>query len=294
MLFATLLQERYTCMVGSSIESSLRGQKFLNALRTLVFAALMLLLFYLLGRELVGGLGTVAILIGAILVAVQVFRTPARLSGVIALGASNAPELHAMACSLASRAGLSKVPSLYLVPSSLMNAFTFGGKDDARIFVTQGLLYRLEAREVTGVVAHEISHIRHNDLLLFRFAELLRQTTMLMSRLGWLLLFFAVPIYLLTGGSFPLALFAVLLGAPIITVILQQALFRTREFSADLGAAELTGDPRGLASALQKIDPPHSGLVSMLFPLPQSEPSQLFRSHPATEERIRRLLRLTR
>lgn len=281
-------------MVGTSIESSLRGQKFLNVARTLGLAALMLLLFFLLGRELVGGLGTVAILVGGLLVAFQVFRNPTRLAGAVPLHPYNAPQLHAIARAMTSRARLSRAPSLYLVPSPLMNAFTFGGKGDARIFFTQGLLQRLEAGEVAGVVAHEISHIRHNDLLLFRLAELLRQTTMLMSRLGWLLLLFAVPIYLVSGGSFPLALFAVLLGAPVISVILQLALFRTREFSADLGAVELTGDPRGLASALRKIDPPTDGLVSMLFPLPRREPSHLFRSHPATEERIRRLLTLTR
>lgn len=281
-------------MVGSSIESSLRGQKFLNVVRALGIAVLMVLLFYLLGRELVGGLGTFAILIGAVLLGLQIFRDPAQLRGAIALSPYNAPELYDIAGGLASRAGLSRAPLLYLVPSPLMNAFTFGGRDDARIFVTQGLLNRLEAREVAGVVAHEISHIRHNDLMLFRFAELLRQTTVLMSRLGWLLLFFAVPIYLVAGGSFPLTLLAVLLGAPLLTAVLQLALFRTREFSADLGAVELTGDPLGLASALRKIDRPNDGLVSMLLPLPRREPSPLLRSHPATEERIRRLLTLRR
>lgn len=281
-------------MVSSSIESSLRGQKLLNLVSTLGIALLMLLLFFILGRQLLGGLGTVAILIGALLLAFQIFRHPAHLSGAIALSPYNAPELYGIAGGLASRARLTKAPALYLVPSPLMNAFTFGGKDHARIFVTRGLLNRLEAREVAGVMAHEISHIRHNDLLLFRLVELLRQMTMLMSRVGWLLLFFAVPIYLVAGGGFPLGLFAVLLGAPLVTAILQLALFRTREFRADLGAVELTRDPRGLASALHKIEPRNERLVSMLLPLPRQHPSPLFRSHPATAERIRRLLALAR
>ena len=104
----------------------------------------------------------------------------------------------------------------------------------------------------------------------------------------------AVPFFLLGGGAFPLTLFAVLLGSPLLSAILQLALFRTREFSADLGAVELTRDPAGLASALGKIDRPDNGLLSWLVPLPRREASPLFRTHPATGERVRRLLALSR
>lgn len=276
------------------ISESIKGQKWLNVMQTLLLAALMVVLIYFLGRALIGGLGVLAVVAATVLLAFQIFRNPTRFEGVIPLNPYQAPDLYSMVRRLADRAALPRVPRLYLVPSPIMNAFTFGSRDDARLFVTEGLLRRLDGRELAGVMAHEISHIRHNDLLLFRLAELVKQTTLLLSRLGWLLLFFAVPLYLAGGDAFPAGFFAALLGAPIVTLVLQLALFRTREFSADLGAVELTRDPQGLASALYKIENPDRGLLSMFFPLPRREESSLFRSHPATTERIRRLSALHR
>lgn len=273
---------------------SLRGQKLLNIIQTLVIGALMVFLVYLTGKALVGGFGLLAVVLGVALIGFQIFREPRRLSGVVTLNEYNAPELSSMNARLAARAGLQRVPELYLVPSLVPNAFTFGNRERASIFVTRGLLNRLDAREIQGVLAHEMSHIRHNDLFMFRVAELVRQTTTLISRFGWLLLLFSLPFLLFSSATFPLGLLAVMIGAPFVSLFLQLALFRTREFSADIGAVELTRDPYGLASALERIDRPGNDLFSILFPVPRQEESGLLRTHPATGERVRRLRALAR
>lgn len=272
--------------------SSFKAQKWLNGLQTAGIGALMLFLLYLLARSLGGGLATPLLLFGVALLAFQIFRSPARLSGVVELDRYSAAELYEATGSLASRAGLSRTPKLYLVPTLIPNAFTLGSGDAASIFLTHGLLARLNRRELAGVIAHEISHIANRDLFLFRTVELVRQVMTLMSRLGWILLFFALPFVLLSGSSVPLGLVAALIAAPLVSLVLQLALFRTREFNADIGAAELTGDPRGLASALYKIDSPGNGVWSILLPMSRRGDSSLFRTHPSTTERVRRLERM--
>lgn len=274
------------------LSTTLKGRKWIGIAQSVLIGAAMLVLVYFTGKVVIGGLGVVAVLISVGLVAFQIFQNPSRLKGVVELDRFNAPELLDLSRRLSARAGLPTFPSLYLVPSPVPNAFTLGGRDDAKIFVTQGLVDRLDVREVAGVLAHEISHIRHNDLLLFRFAELVRQTTTLLSRFGWLLLFFAVPFFLFTTERFPVGLPAILISAPVASLFLQLALFRTREFSADITAVELTRDPQGLASALYKIDRPNRNFLSLLLPISKREESPLFRTHPAVDERIRRLLAL--
>lgn len=275
-------------MTGTSIKK----QKWLNAIQTAGIAGLMLVPLYLLAHSLGGGLGISILLFGVVLIAIQLFRNPSRVAGVVELDRFSAAELHEITRSIAVRAGIARMPRLFLVPSPIPNAFTIGSRDAASIFLTHGLLARLNRRELAGVLAHEISHIANRDLFLFRTVELVRQVTTLMSRLGWLLVLFAVPFFLVSGTSMPIGLLAALVAAPVVSLALQLALFRTREFNADLGAAELTGDPRGLASALYKIEHSNNGFWSILLPVPRREESSLFRTHPATAERVRRLERL--
>lgn len=272
--------------------TSFKTQKWLNGIQTAGIAALMLVLLYILAHSLGAGFGTPILLIGIALIAFQLFRNPTRVAGVVELDRYAAAELYDLSGSLAARAGLARMPRLYLVPSPVPNAFTLGSREAASIFLTHGLLARMNRRELAGVIAHEISHIVNRDLFLFRMVELVRQVTTLMSRLGWLLLLFALPFFLVSGSSVPIGFLAALIAAPVVSLVLQLALFRTREFNADIGAAELTGDPRGLASALYKIEHPDNGLWSILLPVPRRDESPLFRTHPATEERVRRLKRL--
>ena len=195
---------------------------------------------------------------------------------------------------LAERAGLERPPRLYYVPSAMLNAFTVGTRDDAVIAVTDGMLRALTLREFAGVLAHEISHIRNRDLWLMSVADLAGRLTHLMSLFGFFLIFVSIPLWLSGAGGVPILLIPLLLFAPQITMLLQLALSRAREFDADLDAAGLTGDPDGLASALAKLERYQRGIWERIFMpgyrLP--EPSVL-RTHPPTEERIARLKSLS-
>lgn len=194
---------------------------------------------------------------------------------------------------LAARAGLPRAPRLYYVPSAALNAFTLGSKEDAVVSVTDGLLRTLTLRELAGVLAHEISHIRNNDLWVMSLADSISRLTSFFSFAGVLLLFFSVPMILFQGSLAPLVVSFVLIVAPTFASLLQLALSRAREFDADLEAAGLTGDPAGLASALRKLEQHHAGLWERIFlPGRRIPDPSLFRSHPTTAERVERLLSL--
>lgn len=195
---------------------------------------------------------------------------------------------------LAARAGLPTVPTLYYVPSAMLNAFALGRPEHAAIAVTDGMLRRLSLRELTGVLAHEASHIAHHDLWLMNLADVMSRATTLLSYLGMFLLLLNLPMVLMGGATTPLPVVLLLVFAPTLMSLLQLALSRAREFDADLGAARLTGDPQGLIAALVKLERTRGrfwqGLVLPGQRVPQ--PS-LLRTHPPTEQRVQRLLDLT-
>ena len=192
---------------------------------------------------------------------------------------------------IARRAGFPRTPSLYLVPSRVLNAFAVGTRDNAAIAVTDGMLRSLSLRELAGVLAHEISHIRNRDLWVMNLADTISRLTAVMSFLGMMMLIFLLPLILLGLVSFPVLLPVVLIFAPTVGNLLQLALSRTREYDADADAAELTGDPRGLASALAKMERLQGRLwETILFPGQRIPDPSLLRTHPPTQERIDRLL----
>jgi heat shock protein HtpX len=204
------------------------------------------------------------------------------------------PAVHAVLERLTARAGLERPPTLYYVPSAILNAFAVGGPKDAAIAVTDGMLRHLDLRELTGVLAHEISHVRNRDLWLMNLADLSGRLTRMMSLLGIGLLIVGLPMWL--GGTvpFPWLLVPLLIFAPQLTMLLQLALSRSREFDADLDAAGLTGDPAGLASALVKLERYQRGLWErVLLPGRRLPEPSLLRSHPPTEERVARLAALS-
>ncbi len=194
---------------------------------------------------------------------------------------------------LSRRAGLDFVPALYYVPSATLNAFTMGRGDDVVIAVTDGMLRTLGRREFAGVIAHELSHVRNNDLWVMSLADSISRLTNLMTLAGAILLIVNLP-FLLTGqAQVSWLLVALLLLAPTIGNLLQMGLSRAREYDADLDAAALTGDPAGLASALMKLEHHHSRLwEQLLLPGRRIPDPSLLRSHPPTEERIERLMSL--
>ena len=164
------------------------------------------------------------------------------------------PQVHAYLERLAGRAGLPSIPRLFYVPSSTLNAFAVGSPRSAAIAVTDGLFHTLSDREFLGVLAHEVSHIRNNDLWVMGLADVIGRVTSVFSYAGMLLLAINLPLLLIGASPVSWILVLLLVFAPTLMSLLQLALSRSREFDADLGAAELTGDPAGLASALHKME----------------------------------------
>jgi heat shock protein HtpX len=195
---------------------------------------------------------------------------------------------------LARRAGLPVQPKLFVVPSKLMNAFAVGRREDSAIAITDALARNLTTRELAGVLAHEMSHIAHGDMKVMAFADMVSRFTSVMSTVGILSLVLNLGSFIGGAGEqVPWLAVLVLIAAPTVGGLLQMALSRTREFDADLGAAMLTGDPEGLASALRKLERAQGRRWENIF-LPGGripDPSVL-RSHPITEDRVRRLMAL--
>lgn len=196
---------------------------------------------------------------------------------------------------LAYRAELPRRPDLYVIPSMTLNAFAAGSREHSAIAVTEGLLRRLSLAETAGVLAHEMAHIRNNDLLVMGLADVITRVLQLMSY-GALGLALYNVLAFFTGEdmiSWWAVLFLYL--APALSSLLQLGLSRAREFKADADAAALTGDPEALASALRRLET-YTGHFweDLMFPVPARRvphPS-LLRSHPETEDRIRSLLAL--
>lgn len=204
-------------------------------------------------------------------------------------------QLNALLNVLAYRAELPSRPALYVIPSLTINAFAAGTPTNSAVAVTEGLLRRLSMREIAGVLAHEISHIRNNDLWVLGIADIITRFLQLLSYVALALALMNV-IAALDGHRYvSWWLVALLYLAPLGSSLLQLGLSRAREFDADLEAAALTGDPTGLAGALNNLER-HTGHFweDLMFPVPSRRVPQpsLLRSHPTTKERIRRLLDL--
>ncbi len=247
---------------------------------------------------LIGG-GILAIVAVALVISSYLFnpavspRLILRLYRGRLLTPSEAPQLYALLQHLTQKAGLPRLPQLYYIPSDVMNAFATGSQHNSVIALSDGLLRRLNLRELTGVLAHELSHIHHEDLRVMGFADLASRFTSLLSFIGQMLLVINLPLLLFSPYRLDWMPILVLIAAPTLSALIQLALSRSREYNADLGAAELTGDPEGLASALEKMERVQGRILEQMI-LPGSrlpEPS-LLRTHPPSRERIRRLLAL--
>ena len=191
---------------------------------------------------------------------------------------------------LARRAGLKAQPKVYVIPSDMMNAFATGQRDKASIGVTTGLLNRLSTRELAGVLAHEMSHVRNGDLWIMGVADILSRLTLFMSYLAVFLVAVNLPLVLMGEAHIPWLPVLLLYFAPTVSAVLQLALSRTREYDADLEGARLSGDPDGLASALMKLER-YQGQFweNILMPGRKNPAPSLLRSHPQTEDRVARL-----
>jgi len=271
--------------------------KFHILFQTIVILAGMVLVFGLLGWMVLGAAG----LMWALFVVFLLYLFTPRISPWMVLrmyrarqlSYHQAPALHDSVAHLARKASLPAVPLLYYVPSGAMNAFSVGSSKGSAIAVSDGILRLLSSRELTGVLAHEMTHIRNNDLRLHALADLMTKVTGMLSFAGQILMAIYLPMAFFSRVEIPLFPLLLLIFAPGLSMLLQLALSRTREFDADLGAAELTGDPMGLASALQKMARYERGIWDFVY-LPgrrKTHPS-LLRTHPHTKERFERLASL--
>jgi len=204
-----------------------------------------------------------------------------------------ASQLYAIVGELAERAGLERIPRLFYVPSDVMNAFAVGDRSEAVIALSDGILRRLSPMETAAVLAHETSHVAHNDLRVMGFADITDRFTRVMSLFGQLLLMINLPLLVIGAVTISWLPILVLVFAPTLSALAQRALSRTREYNADLGAARLLGDPRPMASALARMERVQGRFFEqMLGPGQRLPDPSLLRTHPPTEERIRRLLEL--
>ena len=287
-------------MQDSIIDSQLLlKHKIINFIHSILLFAGMVMLLGFLGWSIAGKEGLKWTLFMGILMLIFGPRISPNLIlllyGARPLLREEVPVLFSVVEKLSRRAGLDYAPRLYYISTIIPNAFTTGTKRDAVITVTAGLLESLSLREIAGVIAHEISHIKHNDIWIMNLSDIISRLTSVFSITGQFLLFLNLPFILFTEYKIPWLTVFILIFAPTISMLLQLALSRTREFDADLGAAMLTGDPEGLAMALAKMEKHQSSLFYRIFFPGYKEPyPSLLRTHPSTEERIKRLMSLVK
>lgn len=218
--------------------------------------------------------------------------------------AASSPYLYNMVAELAQRAQL-PMPRVYIIDEAQPNAFATGrNPENAAVAATTGIIQMLSARELRGVMAHELAHVKNRDILISTISATVSGAISALAQFG---MFFG-------GGrdsegrpANPVLSIAVAILAPIAAMLIQMAISRTREFGADREGAAISGDPEALASALAKIDAyargipmptaeahPETGQMMIMNPLSGGGLRGLFSTHPATEERVARLMEMAR
>ncbi len=276
--------------------STARTHALVNQLQTLLLVLTLLGLSALAGGLLFGETGLWVALIAAGVA--LIFEPTAaswltlRLYRAQPISPESAPGLWQTLAWLSERADLPALPIPHYVASPMVNAFAVGNRNRSAIALTDGLLRTLTARELTGVLAHEVAHIAHGDLRVMGLADYVSRLTSLFALTGQFLLLLALPTALVAEVEINWWGLLLLAVSPHIALVAQLGLSRVREYDADRRAAELTGDPEGLASALARIERVSRSWRAWLMPgWGNPEPSWL-RTHPATEERVRRLLEM--
>ena len=200
------------------------------------------------------------------------------------------PDLYQISNLMAQRAGLKRLPVLYLLPGRSMNAFATGTEKDPAICLGQGLIQALNTKEIAGILGHEISHIKNNDVLVMGYASLFNRITYYVSLIGQIGLVFLIPMIWIKEGHLPIIPAMIIAFAPAINLLLIQALSRSREYEADLGSAMLTNNPDYLCAALRKLEIYRKNMRRWFgIPMTAEQQNSLLSTHPPTQDRIRRL-----
>ena len=209
---------------------------------------------------------------------------------------TSSPYLYNMVRELAGRADL-PMPKVYIIDEAQPNAFATGrNPENAAVAATSGILRLLSERELRGVMAHELAHVKNRDILISTISATVAGAISMIANFG-----------MLFGGNNeerpnPVVQIIIMIVAPLAAMVIQMAISRTREFGADKGGAEISGDPEALASALAKIDAyargtpmptaehhPETAQMMIMNPLSGSSMRNLFSTHPATQDRIAKL-----
>lgn len=281
----------------------------MNRFKTAVLLTALTLLMVALGNAL-GGRGGMMI---AFMIAcgMNIFsywfsdKIVLRMYGAQEISEHDNPTFYGIVRRLASKAGM-PMPKVYIIPSETPNAFATGrNPDHAAVAATQGIMRILTAEELEGVMAHEMSHVAHRDILISTIAATLAGAiSMIANMLQWGAIFGAGRDDEEGGGGMIGAL-AMAIIAPIAAMLIQMAVSRSREYLADEGGAKLCGRPLALAQALRKLDTasrmlpmhearPATAHMFIVNPLTGGGIAHLFSTHPPMEERIARLEQMTR
>ena len=187
------------------------------------------------------------------------------------------------------------MPRVFVIPDESPNAFATGRNPrHAAVAATQGILRALDERELEGVIAHELSHVKHRDILISSVAATVAATIMMVARMAqFAAIFGGFGGRDERGSSNPIALIATIILAPVSAMLIQAAISRAREFAADRGAAQIVGSPYGLADALRKIESgvrrapmnanPATAHIFIMKPFSGRGMMALFSTHPPTE-----------
>ena len=273
-----------------------------NWLKTSILMAGIVVLFGMVGAAL-GGAGGMLIALafaGAMNVYAYWFSDKAvlRMYNAREVDAQSAPRFYSMVKELAANAGL-PMPRVYIIDEAQPNAFATGrNPENAAVAATTGIMQILSERELRGVMAHELAHVKHRDTLISTISATIAGAVSSIAQFGMLF----------TGGDrdrgvHPAVAILIMILAPIAAMLIQMAISRSREFEADRGGAEISGDPGALASALQKIhnyahrvpmetaeQHPETAQMMIINPLSAEGIKGLFSTHPQTEERVARLM----
>ena len=196
------------------------------------------------------------------------------------------------------------MPRVYVIPSMSPNAFATGrNPQHAAVAATEGTLRMLDDRELEGVIAHELAHVKHRDILTSSVAATIAAAIMMIARWAGYAAMFGGMSDRRERGANPLALLATIILAPLAALLVQSAISRSREFAADAGGAKIAGNPYGLVDALRKLEiaskqvpldaNPATSHMFIVKPFSSQGLMGLFSTHPSTEKRIEALLHVS-